>query len=113
VGARYCEFAEVGYALERLAANHLLSIDELCELARSADMNQALRSKAFRELVNETITAEQEREYMTYWATRPTEAATAMGSSANGSGSCHEALRRRAPIRCRREFRPSRTGTAR
>jgi len=68
----------VNAALERLAANHSLSIDDLCELARSADMNQALRIKAFRELVNETITPEQEREYMTYWATRPTEAATAM-----------------------------------
>jgi TipAS antibiotic-recognition domain len=68
----------VNAALERLAANHSLSIDELCELARSADMHQTLRIKAFRELVNETITPGQEREYMSYWATRPTEAAAAM-----------------------------------
>jgi len=68
----------VNTALERLADSHTLSIDELCELARSADMNQTLRIEAFRELINQSITPEQEREYMTYWATRPTEAATAM-----------------------------------
>src|ERR1700753_4032266 len=40
----------VNAALARIAANQTLSIDELCELARRADMHQALRIKAFREL---------------------------------------------------------------
>src|SRR5580658_7411648 len=65
-------------ALARLAANRTLSIDELCELARRTEMSQSLRSGTFRELVNEAITPQEEREYMTWWAMRPSEAAKSM-----------------------------------
>jgi len=65
-------------ALARLAANRTLSIDELCELARSTEMSHSLRLSTFRELVNEVITPEEEREYVTWWATRPSEEAKAM-----------------------------------
>jgi DNA-binding transcriptional MerR regulator len=65
-------------ALARLAANHTLSIDELCELARSTEMSHSLRLSTFRELVNETVTPEEDREYMAWWATRPSEAAKLM-----------------------------------
>lgn len=65
-------------ALARLAANRSLSIDELCELARRTEMSHSLRLNTFRELVNEAITPEEEREYMTWWARRPSEAAKSM-----------------------------------
>jgi DNA-binding transcriptional MerR regulator len=65
-------------ALARLAASHSLSLDELCELARSTEMNHSLRLSTFRELVNEAITPEEEREYMTWWAKRPGEEAKSM-----------------------------------
>ena len=65
-------------ALARLAANRTLSIDELCELARSTEMSHSLRLSTFRELVNEAITPEEEREYMNWWATRPSEAPKSM-----------------------------------
>lgn len=60
-------------ALGRLQSATPLSIDELCELLRNADMSnlQAIT----RELINEHITPEQERAWMTYWAYRPHEAA--------------------------------------
>jgi DNA-binding transcriptional MerR regulator len=61
-------------ALGRLQASHPLSIDELCELLRNAEMSnlQAIT----RELINQYITPEQERDWLTYWAQRPAEAAT-------------------------------------
>jgi DNA-binding transcriptional MerR regulator len=65
-------------ALARLAANRTLSIDELCELARSTEMIHPLRVRTFRELVNEAITPEEERDYNTWWAMRPSEAAKSM-----------------------------------
>jgi DNA-binding transcriptional MerR regulator len=65
-------------ALARLAANHALSLDELCELARSTEMNHSLRLSTFRELVNEVITPEEEREYVTWWAKRPNKEAKSM-----------------------------------
>ena len=55
----------------RLRANSELSIDELCQLLRSTEMTdlQAIT----RELINQHITPEQEREWLTYWAQRKPE----------------------------------------
>jgi len=60
-------------ALGRLQSDTPLTVDELCELLRNADMSnlQAIT----RELINENITPEQERTWMTYWSQRPHEAA--------------------------------------
>jgi DNA-binding transcriptional MerR regulator len=58
-------------ALARLRTRAALSLDELCELLRSAEMTdmQAIT----RELINQHITPEQEREWLTYWARRKPE----------------------------------------
>ena len=55
-------------ALRQLQSRAQLSIDELCELLRSSDVNnlQALT----RDMINQHITPQQEREWMTYWAHR-------------------------------------------
>jgi MerR family transcriptional regulator, thiopeptide resistance regulator len=55
-------------ALARLAANHTLSIDELCELARSTETSYSVSTH--RELINELIKPEEEREYVSWWSTR-------------------------------------------
>ena len=64
---------QIRSALARLHSRAQLSIDELCELLRNAEMSdlQAL----MRELINQYITPEQEREWLSYWAQRPAEAA--------------------------------------
>jgi DNA-binding transcriptional MerR regulator len=63
-------------ALNRVASNQTVSIDELCELVRSTEMTHSTRT--FRELVSETIKPEEERAYLTWWATRPSEEAKSM-----------------------------------
>jgi len=65
---------QIHAALARLRAHDPLSIDELCELLRNAEMSnlQAIT----RELINQHITPEQERDWLTYWAQRPADAAT-------------------------------------
>lgn len=64
---------QIHAALTRLQARTPLSIDELCELLRNAEMSnlQAIT----RELINQHITPEQERDWLTYWAQRPADAA--------------------------------------
>ena len=62
--------AGIHSALARLQSDTPLSIDELCELLRNADMSNL--QTITRELINQHITPEQEREWMTYWAQRPT-----------------------------------------
>lgn len=64
---------QIRAALASLQASHPLSIDELCELLRNAEMSN-LRAIT-RELINQHITPEQERDWLTYWAQRPEEAA--------------------------------------
>jgi len=62
-------------AVACLRARTHLSPEELCELVRSTEMNN-VRS-VMRELINQHITPEQEREWLTYWAQRaPDEAQT-------------------------------------
>lgn len=60
-------------ALVRLTSESPLSIDELCNLLRNTDMSNL--QTITRELINEHITPEQERAWMTYWSQRPEEAA--------------------------------------
>jgi len=63
-------------ALARLDSRDRLSIDELCNLARSIEMTD--HRATWRELVNESIDPEEERQYLTWWAHRPREEAEAM-----------------------------------
>jgi MerR family transcriptional regulator, thiopeptide resistance regulator len=63
-------------ALARLESRQQLSVQELCDLARGMDMSN--RMVVTRELINESITAEEERAYMTWWAARPPAEAVAM-----------------------------------
>jgi len=60
-------------AIARLQSPTPLTIDELCELLRKTEMTnlQAIT----RELINQHITPEQERDWLTYWAQRPDDAA--------------------------------------
>lgn len=55
-------------AIGRLRSQAPLSIDELCELLRSTEVNDM--QGVIRELINQHITPEQEREWLTYWAKR-------------------------------------------
>jgi DNA-binding transcriptional MerR regulator len=77
-------------ALARLAANQTLSIDELCELARNTEMSNSMQT--YRALVNEAIKPEEEREYLTWWANRPPEAAKSMQVFAEAQRSLFRAL---------------------
>jgi len=65
--------AQIQSASARLRARANLSVEELCELMRSTEMDNM--QAAIRELINQHITPEQEREWLTYWAQRgPDEA---------------------------------------
>ncbi len=55
-------------AIARLKSRAVLSIDELCQLLRSTEMNDM--QAIVRELINKHITPEQEREWLTYWSKR-------------------------------------------
>jgi DNA-binding transcriptional MerR regulator len=55
-------------AIARLKAHASLTIDELCELLRSTEVNDM--QAIVRELINQHITPEQEREWLTYWSQR-------------------------------------------
>jgi MerR family transcriptional regulator, thiopeptide resistance regulator len=55
-------------AIAKLRTRADLSIDELCDLMRSTEVNSM--QSIVRELINEHITPEQEREWLTYWAQR-------------------------------------------
>ena len=64
---------QIRSALARLNSRAQLTLDELCELVRNSEMNNL--HNVTRELINQHITPEQEREWLTYWSQRPTEAA--------------------------------------
>jgi DNA-binding transcriptional MerR regulator len=65
--------AQLQAACARLRTHANLSVEELCELMRSTEMNNM--HAVIRELINQHITPEQEREWLTYWAQRgPDEA---------------------------------------
>jgi len=56
-------------ALARLTAREQLSVDELCELIRSIEMQNV--QVVARELINEMLTPEEERAWLTYTANLP------------------------------------------
>jgi DNA-binding transcriptional MerR regulator len=55
-------------ASARLHRRTNLSIEELCELMRSTEVTNL--QAVMREMINQHITPEQEREWLTYWAQR-------------------------------------------
>jgi DNA-binding transcriptional MerR regulator len=55
-------------ASARLLTRTNLSIEELCELMRSTEMTNL--QAVMRDMINQHITPEQEREWLTYWASR-------------------------------------------
>jgi len=60
-------------AVARLQSPAPLTIVELCDLLRKTEMTNL--SAITRHLINQHITPEQERDWLTYWAQRPDEAA--------------------------------------
>lgn len=60
--------AMIQSASARLHTRAILSIEELCELMRSTEMTNL--QAVMREMINQHITPEQEREWLTYWAQR-------------------------------------------
>jgi len=71
---------QIHAAIARLQSRAPLSIDELCDLLRKTEMTnlQAIT----RELINQHITPEQERDWLTYWAQRPADAAAGQALTA-------------------------------
>ena len=55
-------------ASARLLTRTNLTIEELCQLMRSTEMTNI--QAVMREMINQHITPEQEREWLTYWAQR-------------------------------------------
>src|SRR5581483_2374055 len=64
-------------ALATIGSEKALSLEELCNLTRSMEMgvpmNGASKMAAIRGLINERLTAEEERAYHTWTASRPSE----------------------------------------
>jgi hypothetical protein len=63
--------ALVRAALANLSVHHDLSLDELCNLARRMEMTNV--REVTREAINETVSAEEERAWLTWWSKRPAE----------------------------------------
>jgi len=82
----------VRVALARLAEKQTLSIDELCELARGAEMGRSLNLSTWRDLINQMITPEEERAYSNWWSARPSELACAMKEFSEAQRSLFGAL---------------------
>jgi DNA-binding transcriptional MerR regulator len=62
-------------ARERLRAEQALTLEELCELVKRLEANRSVDMKdaaaVTRELINQTITPEEERAWITWWAEHP------------------------------------------
>lgn len=58
-------------AIANLDLHQELSIDDLCNLARRIEMTTRLETT--REVINESISPDEERAWMTWWAKRPRE----------------------------------------
>jgi len=63
-------------ALEAVESGQSLTLDELCNLTRSMKMGN--HQAVVRELINERITPDEERAYMSWMATRPLDEVKAM-----------------------------------
>ena len=68
--------ARVQTALVTIESGKTLTLEELCDLTRSMEMGN--HREIVRELINEQITPEEERAYMTWAAARPAEEVQAM-----------------------------------
>jgi DNA-binding transcriptional MerR regulator len=68
--------ARVQTALATIESGKTLTLEALCELTRSMEMGN--HHAIIRELINERITPEEERAYMTWAAARPPEEVKAM-----------------------------------
>jgi DNA-binding transcriptional MerR regulator len=69
-------------ALATIQSGKQLSVDNLCDLTRSMEMEDRFsRTQLYRELVNETITPDEERAVMTWIASRPPNEMKAMSES--------------------------------
>jgi DNA-binding transcriptional MerR regulator len=77
-------------ALARLDSRDRLSIDDLCDLARSIEMTD--QRATWRDLVNESIDPLEEREYLTWWAHRPREDAEAMRAYSDAQRTLFDSL---------------------
>ena len=69
-------FARVHTALVTIESGKTLTLEDLCELTRSMEMGN--HHAMVRELINEKITPQEERAYMTWAAARPPEEVKAM-----------------------------------
>jgi DNA-binding transcriptional MerR regulator len=70
-------------ALATIKSGKELSLENLCNLTRSMDMEDRFaRNQIYRELVNETITPDEERAVLTWIASRPPDEMKAMSESA-------------------------------
>jgi DNA-binding transcriptional MerR regulator len=77
-------------ALARLHSRDRLSIDDLCDLARSIEMTD--QRATWRDLVNESIDPQEERQYLTWWAHRPREDAEAMRAYSDAQRTLFDSL---------------------
>jgi DNA-binding transcriptional MerR regulator len=68
----------------RLQSDSPLTVDELCQLLRNSDMSNL--QTISRELIDELVTPEQERAWISYWAERPAEAAEGRARLVAGKG---------------------------
>ena len=77
-------------ALARLDSRDRLSIDDLCNLARSIEMTD--QRATWRDLVNESIDPQEERQYLTWWAHRPRAEAEAMRAYSDAQRTLFDSL---------------------
>jgi DNA-binding transcriptional MerR regulator len=69
-------------ALATIKSGQQLSVENLCNLTRSMEMEEKFsRMRIFRELVNETITPDEERAVMTWIASYPLDEMKAMSEA--------------------------------
>jgi len=69
-------------ALATIESGKQLSVENLCDLTRSMEMEDRFsRNQFYRELVNETLTPDEERAVMTWIASRPPNEMKAMSES--------------------------------
>jgi DNA-binding transcriptional MerR regulator len=70
-------------ALATIESGGQLSLDELCNLTRSMDMeNEHARAQIVREVLNEKLTPDEERAVMTWMAARPPDEMKALREAA-------------------------------
>jgi DNA-binding transcriptional MerR regulator len=86
-------FGLVKTALATIESGKRLSLDSLCNLTRSMEMeNQHARVQIFRELINETVTPEEERAVMTWIAARSPDEMKAIHEASPAARAVHRSL---------------------